>query len=88
MDVNGGMVCAFFLALCGNKGFMVGKKRLVSHFKYRLEDLNNPRVCITLLWHFTNEDGCKWHLMLSTSETKSSFKVRKWDIVLVKLLKF
>ena len=73
------LVTVFVLSLRGNEGFMVEAGGLTNHLPHgrdRSEDL--PFVVVPLLGRFKNEDGEKWHLMLSVSVTASGFRVRHW----------
>jgi len=77
------LLLGFVLSLRGNEGFMVEAHGLVSHLHYGLEENleeeeNVGFVVVPLLGRFKNEDGERWHLMLSVSRTGSGFEVRKW----------
>jgi len=77
------LLLSFVLSLRGNEGFMVEAHGLVSHLHYGLEENLEEEdevgfVVIPLLGRFKNEDGERWHLMLSVSLTGSGFEVRKW----------
>jgi len=77
------LLVGFVLSLRGNEGFMIEAHGLVSHLHYGLqEDLeeedDHPFVIIPLLGRFKNEEGERWHLMISVSTTRSGFEVRKW----------
>ena len=77
------LLLGFVLSLRGNEGFMVEAHGLVSHLHYGLEENLEEEedvgfVVVPLLGRFKNEDGERWHLMLSVSRTWSGFEVRKW----------
>lgn len=78
---------AFVLSLRGNEGFMIEAGGLVGHLSHGLEEEEDiPFVVIPLLGRFKNEDGEKWHLMMSASITGSGFKVRSWAERLAQIL--
>ena len=72
----------FVLSLRGPECLMVESHGLISHLHYGLktneEEIDIPFVVIPLLGRFENEEGERWHLMLSVSVTKSGFQVRRW----------
>jgi len=69
----------FVLSLRGNEGLMVEAHGLVSHLHYGLEeDEEHPYIVIPFLGRFKNEEGERWHLMISVGTTGSGFQVRKW----------
>jgi len=69
----------FVLSLRGNEGFMIEAHGLVSHLHYGLEEGDDtPYVVIPFLGRFKNEEGERWHLMISVGTTGSGFEVRKW----------
>ena len=77
------LLLGFVLSLRGPEGFMIEAHGLISHLHFGLgeecrEDDEIPFVVIPLLGRFKNEEGERWHLMMSVSETKSGFKVREW----------
>jgi len=81
------LLVVFVLSLRGNEGFMIEAGGLINHLphgKDRGEDL--PFVVVPLLGRFKNEDGEKWHLMLSVSITASGFKARYWVERICKIL--
>ena len=78
----------FVLSLRGNEGFLVEAHGLLSHLHYGTESEEpTPFVLIPLLGRFKGEEGERWHLMMSVSETQSGFKVRKWMERLVLFLR-
>ena len=73
----------FVLSLRGPECFMIEAHGLITHLHYGVlgDDLDkNERsfVVVPLLGRFKNEEGERWHLMLSVSVTGSGFHVRKW----------
>ena len=76
------MLLGFVLALRGSEGFMIEAHGLVSHLHHGVnnddDDTEMPFIVIPLLGRFKNEEGERWHLMLSVSVTESGFEVRKW----------
>jgi len=74
------LLISFVLSLRGNEGLMVEAGGLVNHLPHGKEAGEViPFVVVPLLGRFKNEDGEKWHLMISaTSETASGFRVRYW----------
>lgn len=81
------LLVGFVLSLRGPECFMVEAHGLMSHNHYGTEaDEEIPFVVIPLLGKFKNEDGERWHLMLSVSKTASGFEVRKWIDALVEVL--
>ena len=86
--VGGFLQICFVLSLRGNEGTMVEAGGLINHISHGTEVGEEiPFVVIPLLGRFKNEDGERWHLMLSASITGSGFKVRKWISRLVDILK-
>ena len=80
-----GFVCAFR----GNEVFMVeaeGLQRMIREGRSEVET-ENSHVVIPLLGRFKNEDGEKWHLMVSVNTTESGIKARFWTEKLALLLK-
>lgn len=83
--VGGYLVVSFVLALRGNEGFMVEAGGLISFVDDgKMEE--ESFVVIPLLGSFKNEEGERWHTMLSVSETKSGFQVRNWVEKIVEIL--
>lgn len=85
------LLLGFVLSLRGNEGFMVETHGLVSHLHYGLDsDLDEEDeisfIIIPLLGRFKNEEGERWHLMMSASTTGSGFEVRKWVEQLAEIL--
>ena len=73
------LLTAFVLSLRGNEGFMVEAGGLQNHLSHGTgSDEYIPFIVIPLLGRFKNEDGEKWHLMMSASITGSGFHVRRW----------
>ena len=73
------LLISFVLSLRGNEGLMVEAGGLVNHLPHGKEAGEViPFVVVPLLGRFKNEDGEKWHLMISASETASGFRVRYW----------
>jgi len=82
------LLLGFVLALRGPECFMVDAHGLISHLQYGTEEEDgSPFVVIPLLGKFKNEDGERWHLMLSVSKTASGFEVRKWVESLAHILR-
>ena len=82
------LVMSFVCALRGNEGFMLeaeGLQQMINFGKDEVEE-NLAHVVIPLLGRFKNEDGEKWHVMVSVSTTGSGLKVRFWLEKLVQLL--
>jgi len=84
--VGGYLIITFVLALRGNEGFMVEAGGLLSYIDDGRTDME-PNIAIPLLGSFKNEDGERWHIMLSVSVTKSGFDVRKWAERIVNILR-
>ena len=81
------LLIGFVLSLRGPECFMVEAHGLMSHLHYGTgDDEEIPFVIVPLLGKFKNEDGERWHLMMSVSRTGSGFEVRKWIESLVKIL--
>ena len=77
----------FVLSLRGNEGFVVEAGGIIGHLGHgREQDEETPFVIVPLLGRFKNEDGEKWHLMMSVSITGSGFKVRAWVERLAQIL--
>jgi len=73
------LLLGFVLSLRGPECFMVEAHGLLSHLHYGTEEEEATSfVVVPLLGKFKNEDGERWHLMLSVSTTSSGFEVRKW----------
>jgi len=76
------LLLGFVLSLRGPEGFMVEAHGLVAHLHHGLdEELSageSSYVVIPLLGRFKNEEGERWHLMMSVSTTGSGFMVCKW----------
>ena len=79
----------FVCGLRGNEIFLVeaeGIQKMID--KGRVESQSkHEHVVIPLLGRFKNEDGEKWHVMVSASVTDSKFQVRSWVEKLVDVLK-
>jgi hypothetical protein len=83
------LTIAFVCALRGNEVFMVeseGLQRMIEEGKHMVDEENN-HVVIPMLGRFKNEEGEKWHLMVSVNITESGIKARFWTERLVLLLK-
>ena len=81
------LLIGFVLSLRGPECFMVEAHGLISHLHYGTEiGEEMPFIIIPLLGKFKNEDGERWHLMMSVSLTASGFEVRKWIESLVEIL--
>ena len=77
----------FVLSLRSHEGFLIEAHGLISHLHYGTDDTEETKfVLIPLLGRFKNEDGERWHLMMSCAVTASGFKVRKWVDRLVRIL--
>ena len=74
------LVIGFVLALRGHEIFMVEAHGLYSHIHFgkHEQDPTLNHVVIPLLGRFKNEDGSRYHLMLSVDKTNSGIEVRKW----------
>ena len=74
------LMVGFVCGLRGNEIFLVeaeGLQKMIDKGKFEtVKKLEH--VVIPLLGRFKNEDGERWHLMLSVSVTSSKFKVRIW----------
>ena len=83
------LTIGFVCALRGNEVFMVEAEGLQSLILEGRVDVieENSHVVIPLLGRFKNEEGEKWHLMVSVNVTESGIKARFWIETLVKLLK-
>jgi hypothetical protein len=83
------LTIGFVCALRGNEVFMVeaeGLQRMIH--EGRLDIIpENSHVVIPLLGRFKNEEGEKWHLMVSVNITESGIKARFWVEKLAGLLK-
>jgi hypothetical protein len=82
------LIICFVCALRGNEGFLVesdGIQKMIGNGKDERED-EMKHVVIPLLGRFKNEDGEKWHVMVSTNETASGIKVRRWIERLARVL--
>ena len=83
------LTIGFVCALRGNEVFMVESEGLQNMIMEGRTDVEseNSHVVIPLLGRFKNEDGEKWHLMVSVNTTESGIKARFWIERLVLLLK-
>ena len=83
------LLIGFVCGLRGNEIFLVEAEGIQSMIdKGRMEDdLKLMHVVVPLLGRFKNEDGERWHVMVSVSVTDSKFQVRKWIERLVEVLK-
>jgi hypothetical protein len=82
------LVITFVCALRGNEGFLVesdGLQRMIEVGK-KEDELDLRHVVIPLLGRFKNEDGEKWHVMVSVNKSNSGIEIRKWIERLVRLL--
>ena len=82
------LIICFVCALRGNEGFLVeadGLKQMISNGRQQ-RDNEMSHVVIPVLGRFKNEDGERWHVMVSTDVTGSGIKVRKWIERLVVIL--
>ena len=82
------LVIGFVCALRGNEIFLVEAEGLVKMIeKGKVEDEEKlHHVVIPLLGRFKNEDGERWHLMVSVPITSSGIQARKWIERLASLL--
>ena len=88
------MIGAFFIigfvcGLRGNETFLVeaeGLQQMIQKGKTE-KDRKLEHVVIPLLGRFKNEDGERWHIMVSVSVTESKFQVRSWIEKLEKILR-
>ena len=83
------LTIGFVCALRGNEVFMVeaeGLQRMIHEGKLDIIP-ENSHVVIPLLGRFKNEEGEKWHLMVSVNITESGIKARFWVEKLAGLLK-
>ena len=80
------LITGFALALRGNEVFMIEAGGLLYYIQDGKDDKDESYVVIPLLGRFKNEDGERWHIMLSVSETSSGLKVRTWLERLAKIL--
>jgi hypothetical protein len=83
------LTIGFVCALRGNEVFMVeadGLQKMIGEGKLDIIP-ENSHVVIPLLGRFKNEEGEKWHLMVSVNITESGIKARFWVERLVELLK-
>ena len=83
------LIVGFVCGLRGNEIFLVEAEGIQSMIeKGRKEDDSRlEHVVIPLLGRFKNEDGERWHVMVSVAITDSKFQVRKWIERLVGVLK-
>lgn len=74
------LITGFVLALRGHEIFMVEAHGLYSHIHFGKNETDPTlnHVVIPLLGRFKNEDGSRYHLMLSVDKTNSGIEVRKW----------
>ena len=78
----------FVCALRGNEIFLVeaeGLQKMIDKGRNESEE-KLEHVAIPLLGRFKNEEGERWHVMVSVSITNSKFQVRKWIERLTALL--
>ena len=83
------MLIGFVCGLRGNEIFLVeaeGIQKMIDRGKVE-DETKLEHVVIPLLGRFKNEDGERWHLMVSVPVTNSKFRVRKWIEKLVGILK-
>lgn len=82
-------VISFVCALRGNETFLVeaeGLQKMID--KGRVENESSiEHVVIPLLGRFKNEEGERWHVMVSVPETDSKLQVREWVEKLEKILR-
>ena len=74
------LMISFVCALRGNEPFLVeaeGLQKMIHKGKNEKE-AKLDHVVIPLLGRFKNEDGERWHIMLSVAKTSSKLEVRKW----------
>ena len=74
------LMISFVCALRGNEPFLVeaeGLQKMINKGRKERE-AKLEHVVIPLLGRFKNEDGERWHIMLSVSKTSSKLEVRKW----------
>jgi hypothetical protein len=82
------LLLSFVLALRGNETFMIESGSLVRGLPNgNHHSEQHPHVVIPLLGRFKNEEGERFHLMMSVSETASGFQVRRWVEYLAEVLK-
>ena len=82
------LVICFVCALRGNEGYLVeadGVKKMILNGNEE-RDPDMAHVVIPLLGRFKNEDGEKWHVMVSANVTGSGIEVRRWIERLVGVL--
>lgn len=81
-------VIGFVCALRGNEIFLVEAEGLCQMIsRGRTEEKESfKHVVIPLLGRFKNEDGERWHVMISVDVTSSGIRVREWIERLVVLL--
>ena len=82
-------IIGFVCALRGNEIFLVeaeGLQKMIERGRVEKED-KLLHVVIPLLGQFKNEDGERWHVMISVSVTTSKLRVRDWIEKLVSILK-
>lgn len=83
------LIICFVCALRGNEGFLVesdGLQQMIEMGNGEAE-IEMGHVVIPLLGRFKNEDGEKWHVMVSANVTGSGLLVRQWIERLVEVLK-
>ena len=82
-------IIGFVCGLRGNETFLVEAEGLQQMIKKgNLEtDKKLEHVVIPLLGRFKNEDGERWHIMVSVAVTDSNFQVRRWIEKLEKILR-
>jgi hypothetical protein len=82
------LVICFVCAQRRNEGFLVeadGLKKMILNGNEE-RDPDMAHVDIPLLGRFKNEDGEKWHVMVSANVTGSGIEVRRWIERLVGVL--
>ena len=74
------LVVGFVCALRGNEILMVDAHGLQSHLRYGAEERDgiDAHVVIPMLGQFKNEDGDRYHLVVSVATTESGIQVREW----------
>ena len=73
------LIVSFVLALRGHEGFMMDAFGLHKYLEKGLEEEDDLKhVVIPLLGKFKNEDGERFHLLVSVSVTGTGLNVREW----------
>ena len=83
------LMIGFVCGLRGNEIFLVeaeGIQKMIEKGK-KEDEAKLEHVVIPLLGRFKNEDGERWHLMVSVPITNSKLKVREWIEKLVDVLR-